>query len=63
MATGLGTAFGIDLNMEITAKTTQDNKITCKSDKDPNPKLMYECVDNVLKKYNLFAIIAYLIVL
>ena len=53
MATGFGSAFGIDLNMEITAKTTQDNKITCKSDKDPNPKLMYECVDNVLKKYNL----------
>ncbi len=53
MATGFGSAFGIDLNMEITAETRSDNKITCKSDKDPNPKLMYECIDNVFKKYGL----------
>lgn len=53
MATGFGSAFGIDLNMKIIAETIQENKIICKSDKDPNPKLMYECINNVLKKYNL----------
>lgn len=53
MATGFGSAFGIDLNMEVNAKTTKNTNILCESDKDPNPTLMYECITEVLNEYNL----------
>lgn len=53
MATGFGSAFGIDLNMKVTIELTENNEIKCSSDKDPKPNLMYECVNNVLKKYQL----------
>jgi shikimate kinase len=52
MATGSGSAFGIDLNNIITAKIV-DSGFNCVSDIGADPKLMYKCVDKVLEFYNL----------
>ncbi len=50
MATGSGSAFGIDLNNIIQAEMTNEN-IECISDIGADPKLMYKCVDKVLEYY------------
>ena len=53
MATGFGSAFAIDLNTKITCKIGKKEGITCTSELEPNPTLMYKCTEHILKVYNL----------
>jgi shikimate kinase len=52
IATGSGSAFGIDLKIEAEAKF-HSSKINCSSDIRTDPTLMEICVKNVLKHYNI----------
>jgi shikimate kinase len=51
IATGCGSAFGIDL--DIIAEAKLSSKIKCKSDLDVDTTLMEKCVEKVLNHYNI----------
>ena len=51
IATGFGSAFGIGLNIECSAKTTS-HSITCKNDVGADNTLMELCVKKVFKHYD-----------
>jgi shikimate kinase len=53
IATGCGSAFGI--NLDIIAEAKLSSKIKCRSDLDVDTKLMEICVGKVLNHYNLDA--------
>ena len=52
IATGCGSAFGIGLHIECTAKTTSEG-ITCSNDVGADNTLMEICVEKVFNHYNI----------
>lgn len=52
IATGFGSAFGIGLNIECTAKATNES-ITCSNDVGADNTLMELCVQKVFNHYNI----------
>lgn len=52
IATGYGSAFGIDLCIKCKAKT-QNNDITAKNDVGANTEFMVKCAQNVFNKYGI----------
>ncbi|OWT33250.1 shikimate kinase [Methanobrevibacter sp. 87.7] len=51
IASGYGSAFGIDLNIKCEVKTNNKNKIISHPDIDVDTKLMDMCVESVLNHY------------